>query len=640
MLELKNLSKHYNVGENVIKALKEVNVKFRKNEFVSILGPSGCGKTTMLNIIGGLDQYTSGDVLIDGKSTKLYKDQDWDAYRNTTIGFVFQTYNLIPHLSVLENVEIALSLSGVSAKDQKSRSIKVLEDVGLLDQINKKPNTLSGGQLQRVAIARALVNNPKILLADEPTGALDSVTSDQIMKLIKEISRDRLVIMVTHNAKIANKYSDRIINLFDGEIISDSKPANGDVLVGGNLENSKTAMSFLSAIKTSFKNLITKKGRTLITALAGSIGIIGIALVLAISTGMTNYVGAVQEDTLAGFPITISSAVQANVGPGSGGGPSSVLNPDEQASLEFPSDSIIYSYDESERTIIHTNIFTDDVLNYIDGLDSTLYNSVAYTRSISLEVITKTNSGSYNLVKTESSSFMSFFGGGSVVNELPNNQEFVQGQYDILEGVYPTSYNELVLVVDNKNQLDVDTLEAMGLDIEEDYSFNDFIGKQFKVIPHNVYYKQVGDVFVAGADLDSMYNDDASIELTIVGILRVKADASSEVLSSGLGYTTDLTDYVLQDASSSNIVAAQISSPTINVLTGTGFNDILTYDMVMQAIGGDATPTGIQIYPVSFESKEQIKAYLDDYNVGLADDDKIIYTDLAEMISETISGLI
>ncbi len=641
MLELKNLSKNYYVGDTTVEALKNVDLKFRKNEFVSILGPSGCGKTTMLNIIGGLDKYTSGDLLIDGKSTKLYKDNDWDAYRNTTIGFVFQNYNLISHLSVLENVEMALSLSGVSSKERKERSIKVLEEVGLKDQVYKKPNQLSGGQMQRVAIARALVNNPKILLADEPTGAIDSKTSSQIMKLIKEISRDRLVIMVTHNSKIANKYSDRIVNLLDGEILSDSNPANGDVKVGGNLVNSKTSMSFMSAIRTSFKNLITKKGRTLITTLAGSIGIIGIALVLAISAGMTNYVNDIQSDSLAGFPISINSEVIATTMGGSSGGPGAFMNNDDQEALEFPNESIIYSFNEDQNTVVHTNVFTEDIMSHIDDMDTTLYNSIAYTRSISIQMITEANNGSFNKVESAGGGgFMSMFGSNSVVNELPNNQEFVESQYDILEGSYPTNYNEVVLVVDNMNQLDVTTLEALGYDIEEDYTFSDFIGKDFKVIPNNVYYNQVGDVFVNGSDLESMYENLDSITLSIVGILRVNEDASSEVLSEGIGYTTMLTDYLLEDSSNSDIVLAQIADPTMNVLTGMGFNEQVAYDLVMQNIGGDSTPTGIQIYPVSFESKDEIKSYLDTYNVGLADEDTIIYTDLAETISTTISGMI
>lgn len=640
MLELKNLSKNYQVGETTVKALKNINLKFRRNEFVSILGPSGCGKTTILNIIGGLDQYTSGDLQIDSTSTKEYADVDWDAYRNTTIGFVFQNYNLISHLTVLENVEMALSLSGVSSKERKERSIKVLDEVGLADQINKLPNQLSGGQLQRVAIARALVNNPKILLADEPTGALDSKTSEQVIKLIKEISRDRLVIMVTHNASIASTYSDRIIHLLDGEILSDSNPANGDLEIGGNLKNTKTSMSFLTAIKTSFKNLVTKKGRTLITAIAGSIGIIGIALVLAISSGMTNYVDDIQSDTLAGYPITINSVVQAEL-LGRGGGPGGILGQVELETYEFPSESIIYAYDQSESTTLHTNIFTDEFLTYLDQMDSSLYNTISYTQSISMPVITESNNQSYNLIKVDNSTSSNIFQTGSTIfSEIPDNQEFIESQYDILYGTYPEAYNEVVLIVDNMNQLNVDTLEALGFDIEEEYSFSDFIGKDFKVIPNDVYYNQVGEVFVQNSDLESLYNNSEAITISIVGILRVDEDASSELLNAGIGYTTLLTDYMLDNASQSEIVIAQTSNQDVNVLTGLPFNEQITYDMVLKLLGGNATPVGVQIYPVSFESKDIIKAYLDDYNLNLDDLDKVVYSDIAETISSTISGMI
>ena len=403
MLELKNLSKNYYVGSLVIPALKNVHLTFRKNEFVSILGPSGCGKTTMLNIIGGLDRYTSGDLLIDNKSTSEFTNNNWDAYRNSTIGFVFQNYNLISHLTVLDNVEMALSLSGIGAKERKERATKVLTDVGLLDQLTKKPNQLSGGQMQRVAIARALVNDPQILLADEPTGALDSKTSTQIMKLIQEISKTRLVIMVTHNSKIANKYSDRIINLLDGEILDDSKVATSESLdTSETLFTKKTSMSYKQAIKTSFKNLITKKGRTFITAIAGSIGIIGIALVLAISTGMNNYVSEIQGDTLAGFPITINSITSTDqFGPPPGTPFGGEL--DESAPVEFPEGNTVYPYDETANITIHKNILDEEFVTYIENIDSTLVNSISYTSAIGLQIITETQTGVYDLVAIESS---------------------------------------------------------------------------------------------------------------------------------------------------------------------------------------------------------------------------------------------
>ena len=398
MLELKNIIKNYYVGDQTVQALKDVSLKFRKNEFVSILGPSGCGKTTMLNIIGGLDRYTDGDLLIDNKSTKSYKDKDWDAYRNQIIGFVFQNYNLISHLSVLDNVEMALSLSGVSAKERKARSIKVLEQVGLGDQVYKKPNQLSGGQMQRVAIARALVNEPKILLADEPTGALDSKTSRQVMDIIKEISKDILVIMVTHNSKIANQYSDRIIQLLDGEVQSDTNGVKEDKLkIIETLTNTKTSMSYYQAIKTSFKNLFTKKGRTFITAVAGSIGIIGVALVLGISTGMTNYVNELQGDTLSGFPITISEYVHADFGPGGGGDPFTVDTGED----EFPDGETILPYDSLEETTLHKNVISEEYIEFLEQMDSSLYSTVAYSRSKSLNIVAENESGAYKLVELD-----------------------------------------------------------------------------------------------------------------------------------------------------------------------------------------------------------------------------------------------
>jgi len=414
MLELKNITKKYTVGSTVVSALKDVNIKFRKNEFVSILGPSGCGKTTMLNIIGGLDRYTSGDLFIDQKSTKDYRDQDWDSYRNSIIGFVFQNYNLIAHLSVLDNVEMALSLSGVGAKERRQKATKVLQEVGLSDQLTKKPNQLSGGQQQRVAIARALVNDPKILLADEPTGALDSETSKQIMTLIKEISKDRLVIMVTHNEKIAKKYSDRIIKLLDGEVIDDSLSVDENYQQHTEkLSNKKTSMSFWLAIKTSLKNLFTKRTRTLITAMAGSIGIVGVALVLGISSGMNNYVSDLETDTLAGYPITISQFVETNqFGP-----PQNDNNPFGETNSSFPDEKVIYAYDEEAASIIHENQLDNEFITYLEAMDDDLYNSISFTRAISLHIITNTSVGTYKLINNTNSQ-LSFFSSGQVFNEL------------------------------------------------------------------------------------------------------------------------------------------------------------------------------------------------------------------------------
>lgn len=631
MLQLKNIKKDYMLAGKPFPALKGIDLTFKENEFVSILGPSGCGKTTLLNIIGGLDRYTSGDLLVEGKSTKNFKDQDWDAYRNATIGFVFQTYNLISHLSVLDNVEMSLRLSGVSAKERKERAIKVLVDVGLEEHIYKKPNQLSGGQMQRVAIARALVNNPKVLLADEPTGALDSETSEQIMKLIEKISKDRLVIMVTHNAEIAEAHSDRIVHLLDGLVTLDSRPSEPiKKEIGEKLENKKTAMSYITAIQTSFKNLLTKKGRTIITALAGSIGIIGIALVLSISNGMTTYTNNIQSDALAGFPITVDQTVVA-FGP-----PEEVTNP--RPDLEFIEDDLFAPYDSDSSLSSHENIITTEFITYLSEMSPEYYNSISYTRGLSLNVVNLSDNGSYISVPT-SSSGVSFFGGSSYFNEMPNNPEFIETQYDVIFGDYPTAYNQVVLVVDERNRIDLTLLEDLGINIEDEYTSQDLIGRTFKVVLNDLFYNEVGGVYIESTNYEEMYNN-SQIIIEISGILRVKEEASSEILDTGIGYTSFLTDYLLNLEKDSNVVAAQIASPTINVLTGTPFNSTFTYDGVMRAIGGDATPVAVQIYPVSFEYKDEIKAYIDVFNVGLDETNQITYTDLAETISGTISSLI
>jgi len=632
MLQLKNIKKDYMLAGKPFPALKGVDLEFKENEFVSILGPSGCGKTTMLNIIGGLDRYTSGDLLIEGKSTKNFKDQDWDAYRNATIGFVFQTYNLISHLSVLDNVEMSLRLAGVSPKERKERAQQVLIEVGLEEHLYKRPNQLSGGQMQRVAIARALVNNPKILLADEPTGALDSETSAQIMKLIQKISKDRLVIMVTHNSEIANEYSDRIVHLLDGLVTDDSRPADlNKEDKKEKLMNQRTSMSYATAIKTSFKNLLTKKGRTIITAIAGSIGIIGIALVLAISNGMTEYTSNIQSDTLAGFPITVDQTV-VQFGP-----PEEVTNP--RPDLEFIEDDVFYPYDQTSSLTQHENIITPEFIEYLEDMDNSYYNSISYTRGIMLNIVNLSDNGGYIKVQTTSSG-NPFFGGSSYFNEMPNNQTFIESQYDVLYGNYPTDYQDVVLIVDERNRVDLSLLENLGISIEDDYQSSDLIGQTFKVVLNDVYYREVSGVYIPSTDYEVMYNDASSITLNISGILRVKEDASSEILDTGVGYTSDLTTTLLDIEKSSNIVTAQEATPDTNVLTGLSFNSQITYDQVMRLIGGDDTPVSVQIYPVSFDDKDEIKAYIDAYNVGKDEVDQIIYTDLAESISSTIQGLI
>lgn len=639
MLTLKNIKKNYVLGNQTFKALDGIDLEFRKNEFVAILGASGSGKTTLLNIIGGLDRYTSGDLIINDKSTKSFKDADWDSYRNTAIGFVFQSYNLIPHLSILDNVEIALRLSGIGNAERKKRAKQALYDVGLIDHIHKRPNQLSGGQMQRVAIARALINNPAILLADEPTGALDSKTSEQIMSLIQDISKDRLVIMVTHNPEIASNYADRIIRLVDGKVVEDTHPlvSNTSNKETDRLELKKVSMGFLTAVKSSFNNLLTKKGRSLITMLAGSIGIIGVALVLSLSTGMTQYVNGLQSDTLAGFPLTITEVVRTNTfGPGGGDSP---FVSDADIATEFPDEPIIYAYDELANTTIHTNVLDEAFLTYLDGLDLSLYNSISTTKSLSMHILAETSLGTYTSISTNQSSG-TMFGSSALIFEVPNSPDFIQSQYDVLAGTYPNEYNELVLVIDSNNRLSVEILEAFGVGIEENYDFNDFLGKTFKVIPNNTYYTENNGVYIPQSNQQDMYTSSDAITLEIVGIIRVNEAASSELLSTGIGYLTNLTDHMLAIESTSDIVTAQLNQPNTNVLTGMPFNTQVTYNQVMKTIGGDTTPTGVQIYPVSFDAKDEIKAYLDAYNVGKTQNEAIIYTDTAETISSTISSLI
>ena len=647
MLKLVNINKEYRVGDTITKALIDINLEFRTNEFVSVFGQSGCGKTTLLNLIGGLDKYTSGDLFINNQSTKEFKDGDWDSYRNSTIGFVFQSYNLIAHLSVLDNVEIALTLSGVPAAQRIARAKQVLIDVGLKDQMFKRPNQLSGGQAQRVAIARALVNDPKIVLADEPTGAIDSKTSIQIMELIKKISKDRLVIMVTHNEELANTYSDRIIRLLDGQVVEDSEPyTNRTETIKVEAKPKKTSMSYRTALKSSFKNLISKKARTIITAIAGSIGIIGIALVLAISNGMTTYVGEMQSDTLAGFPLSINQTVSASQAMLS---QSQTRISDITGSLidinDFPTDETIVAYDSSINTDTpdHINLFTQDFLDYIAATDPTLYNSISYSRGVALNLIAETENGGYRLVQTSSTATgMAQYFTSSFFNEIPNSRTFIESQYDLLGtgSKYPSTAQEIVLVVDKQNRIDVDLLAEFGITVQDEYTFDDFLGLSFTIIPNNDYYVANGTIYSPGTDYATMSQSPDAITITIVGILRVKETSSSELLTTGIGYTTMLTDLVLQMASESDIVSAQELSPTINVLTGEEFNTYITYDSVMKTLGGDSTPSGIQIYPVSFDTKEEIKTYLDAYNAPLAEIDKVVYTDMAETISSTISSLI
>ena len=655
MLELKSITKDYALSDAKVNALKGISVDFREHEFVAILGPSGCGKTTLLNIVGGLDSYTDGDLVIDGISTKEFKSRDWDTYRNQRIGFVFQNYNLIPHLSVLSNVELALTISGVGRKDKRRMSLEALAKVGLSEQVNKKPLQMSGGQMQRVAIARAIVNNPDIILADEPTGALDSQTSVQVMDILKEISNDRLVIVVTHNPELAQKYATRIITLLDGEVTSDSNPvteeelselkskaANPDMTAvstasveevktdgsdtqinadetadGGKGENisdgalsadgtpkdnkvkrykKKSSMSFFTSLALSAKNLVTKKLRTALTVFAGSIGIIGIALVLSISNGFSLYMDDLEKTTLSSFPITISDIAisydmneAAETGFGSG---------------TFPASNTVKPYDPSGAAglEISSNILTDEYFNYIKKMEEDHPDwaaSVAYERKVSMHLIAKNENASdpYILVNNDSNSMT-----GSFWQELLED-DFVNGYYDVLAGRYPQNEFELVLIVDSNNRIKTDTLKALGYSVTatssaqgdaveyKDIDFSKFIGnssgegtKEFKLVLNDEYYTKNGDYFteLAKSNYESVFNSDGD-RLKIVGVLRIKQDSDLSFFSSGIGYLPSLTEYVLNSSVDSEIVVSQSGTFT-DMLSPTSDEFSFNFDKIDQLL--------------------------------------------------------
>lgn len=649
-LKLDNINKTYDSGE-VVTALKGVSIGFRENELVSILGPSGCGKTTLLNIIGGLDRYDSGDLIINGLSTKEFKNSDWDAYRNRSIGFVFQSYNLIGHQTVLQNVEIAMTLSGVSASERKHRAKQALTEVGLADQMKKKPNQLSGGQMQRVAIARALVNDPDIILADEPTGALDSYTSVQVMDILKEVSKTRLVIMVTHNGDLAEEYSDRIIRFLDGEVQSDSNPITETEIENAAEQTTqkekfkKTSMSLVTATLLSFKNLLTKRGRTIITAFAGSIGIIGVAIVLALSNGLSTYMSSMQSNALASYPITISTGEQtidmANRGP--------IGNNDAGSYAEYPKKNIMYSYDREKSSKKHSNIITQDYLHYIGKFETKLpdaVNNISYTHGVNINLLAKGQDTSVKFETAPAPSGMGMMGGNSTYwQELPENNDFILSQYDLIgEGSrLPAGKNEVVLVVDKYNRIDKAFFDKVGITKNtKNYKLTDFIGKTiFKVIPNNDYYSKNGDLFTTAspADYEKLYDSNTGTKLTISGILRPKKDKTSSYMSPGIAYTPALTAAVVEDAQKSEISASQRNFDK-NVLFGTPFKDNKAKENALLMLGANTTPTGINIYPKDYQSKDKIKNYLDKYNEGKADSGKLIYSDLAEKITSMTGTLL
>ena len=689
MLQLQHISKVYHTANQEFHALKDISIRFRENEFISILGQSGSGKTTLLNIIGGLDQYTSGDLLIQGKSTKQFKDRDWDSYRNHTIGFVFQSYNLIGHQTALSNVEIAMTLSGVSKAERKKRAIEALERVGLKDHLYKKPSQMSGGQMQRIAIARALVNNPKVVLADEPTGALDSETSVQIMELLKDIAKERLVIMVTHNPELAKTYSTRIVQVLDGNILSDSNPYEPtEEKTQGDIQFTKTKMSFMTALALSFNNLLTKKGRTFLTAFAGSIGIIGIALILALSNGVSDYVKKVQEDTLVSLPLTISEQNQSNL-------------------LATSPDLSDKPYKDNNELGVNT-VLTKLLKKQIGKNDLASFKKYLEENASQVEALTKDVRYQYNLqpyiyesdtsngpksilpstladeVETSNQTMKGYLHNIDYWSELSSDTNMLESQYDVLEGRLPTDKSEIVLIADENNEIsdlllyslrfkdpselnDAKKLDELG---SQTYQYSDFIGKTFKAVVNTNRFVKENNQWINKIDDKSYMKTqiENGLELKIVGVLRQKEGTRSSVNSpsGGVAYTSALIDYTSEQIQNSDIVKEQEANPTINVFTGKEFakdpkpfnsadlteeekiqlakmtpeqqaqyvqqyNDNLaaTYEENLAKLGviDKSKPAAIEFYTSSFQQKQELKDFINAYNTAkkdAGDDDKVL----------------
>ena len=614
MLELKNIKKDYKTSTETVHALKGISIKFRENEFVAILGQSGCGKTTLLNIIGGLDHYTSGDLIINGKSTKEFKDRDWDSYRNHSIGFVFQSYNLIPHQSILSNVELALTISGVSKKERKKRAIEALEKVGLGDKIHQKPNELSGGQMQRVAIARALVNNPDIILADEPTGALDTKTSVQVMEILKEISKDHLIIMVTHNPELAEKYATRTVRILDGEITDDSNSCDEENKNIDDGKKKKPSMSFLTALSLSLNNLMTKKGRTILTAFAGSIGIIGIALILSLSAGVQNYINSIEEDTLSSYPVTIQeSTIDMS------GMMSSLMDTNVEGRAEKEDGKIYTKYITNSMLDTFANDVKSNNLTkfkeYLETTDniSNYANAIQYSYDLNLNLYkSDTSNGAVQVnpstvvekmgMETMVEAGTDMLGSNStmmsrvdVFSELFDNQEMLDNQYDLLEGKWPENYNEVVVIVDKDNEISDYTLYSLGImdqaeieekmnkiengeEIEEteeqkSYSYDDFLNLTFKILLNSDYYAKENGAWVDKSDNKDYIKEkvDNAEEIKVIGIVKQKENSVSSNTQGGIGYTKALTEYIINKAKDAEIVKEQMDNPNVNVFTGLDF---------------------------------------------------------------------
>lgn len=734
MLKLQKITKNYISGDSTVKALKGIDIEFRKNEFVSILGQSGCGKTTLLNIIGGLDRYTSGDLIINGKSTKKFKDKEWDAYRNYSIGFVFQSYNLIPHQTILSNVELALTISGVSKKERKQRAIKALQDVGLGEQIHKKPNQLSGGQMQRVAIARALVNNPDIILADEPTGALDTKTSVQIMEILKEISKDKLIIMVTHNPELAEKYSTRIVKILDGVITDDSKPFTKEDKEKEEVEpkTGRTSMKFFTALRLSLNNLMTKKGRTILTSFAGSIGIIGIALILAISTGVQNYINKVEEDTLSSYPITIEESTI-----------------DMSSMMESMMETVEDNENQEEGKVYSADVMNEmittlsnkkennnlaELKKYLDEGNNEITNnsnSIEYGYDLKINLykedfeneIVRVNPstvmnaiGMGEMVEAQNnSSVASMFGSSMMMTntdiwiEMLDNQELLESQFDLVKGNWPTQYNEVVLILKEDGRIDDYTLYSLGLKNQDElkdkwkavekgekieetqestsFTYDELLNLSFKLLLNSDYYQKENGLWMNQEDNDDYMKEKLkkAESIKIVGIIKQNEESVVSAVTSGIGYTKQLKEYVINKSNETEIVKEQKENKQNNVFSGLKFpteeerqnytmgnlteeqkmqmsrlsseeiakmmetytdNKEASYEQNLQKLAAIdiEKPTSINIYPKNFEAKDKIAEAIEAYNQKQRDEQKeenvINYTDMVGIMMKSVSQII
>ena len=610
MLKLQNIGKTYQTGTFKQVALKNINLEFREEEFVAILGPSGSGKTTLLNIIGGLDSYDTGDLLIDNKSTKNFKDEDWDSYRNHKVGFIFQNYNLINHLSILANVEMGMLLSGVSLKKCHQVAKDLLEVVGLKEHMHKHPNELSGGQMQRISIIRALANNPDIILADEPTGALDSKTSIQIMELIKKITKNKLVIMVTHNEKLAKTYATRIIKMQDGKVIKDTNPIN----YAKNIKEYKLKKTFLKislCLRLSLNNLKTKKGRTFITSFAASIGIIGIALILSLSNGFNNQIKDFEQNTLSSMPIIISKQAQNDT-----------LSLAEEDNSALDSNFLHPLKEDLEN--IHYNNITTDFLNYLNNIDSSLVRGLAYYHPTKFNFINKIKEN-VKLINLDNELI-------SLPKCLDNETSVIATKYDILKGKEAIKKDELLLIVDEKNQVSQNILEALGIDKDnQDIKLDDVLNKTIKLVFNDDLYQNIDNYFVINKDLETVYQNSNNLTLKIVGIAKLKEEYASLGTTSLLGFTNDLLKEVIRYNKDSEIVSKQ-QEVNYNLITGEVFTSKEDKDNLLSSLGGESMPEEIQIYPKDFLAKTKINEYLDKYNQDKDRGSQIIYVDQAKMV--------